>query len=74
MRFFGCNGNSGISRVCRGVAGRKTYKGFIWKYVDENVINKTQAIHYLLNNLDNDELLEASQLLYNKAVNKGKQI
>lgn len=74
MRSFGCNGNSGISRVCRGVAGRKTYKGFIWKYVDENVINKTQAVHYLLNNLDNDELLEVSQLLYNKAVNKGKQI
>lgn len=74
MRAFGCNGNSGISRVCRGVGGRKTYKGFIWRYVDENIISKSQAVQYLLSNLSDDELLEVSKLLYNKAVNKGKQI
>ena len=74
MRYFGCNGNSGISRVCRGVAGRKTYKGYIWKYVDDTILNKTQAVHYLINNLTKEELLEVSQLLYNVSVNKGRQV
>ena len=23
-----------IGRVCKGVCGRKTYKGYIWRYVD----------------------------------------
>ena len=58
MRTFGCNGNSGISRVCRGVAGRKTYKGFVWKYIDENVLNKKQVLDYLETSLSKDELLE----------------
>lgn len=73
-RYFGCNGNSGVSRVCRGVAGRKTYKGYIWKYVDDVILNKTQATSYLINNLSKEELLETSKLLYNVAVNKGRQI
>lgn len=63
MRSFGCNGNSGISRVCRGVAGRKTYKGFIWRYVDENVLNKKQALDYLETSLSKDELLEVINYL-----------
>jgi hypothetical protein len=69
MRSFGCKGNSGISRVCRGVAGRKTYKGFIWKYVDENVLNKKQALDYLETSLSKDELLEVInhlQKIYDK--------
>ena len=69
MRAFGCNGNSGISRVCRGVAGRKTYKGFVWRYVDENVLNKKQALDYLETSLSKDELLEVInhlQKIYDK--------
>ena len=67
IRSFGCNGNSGISRVCRGVAGRKTYKGFIWKYVDETILNKKQAVDYLESYLTKDELLEVINHL-NKVV------
>ena len=69
MRSFGCNGNSGISRVCRGVAGRKTYKGFVWKYVDESVLNKKQVLDYLETSLSKDELLEVInhlQKIYDK--------
>ena len=69
MRSFGCKGNSGISRVCRCVAGRKTYKGFVWKYVDENVLNKKQALDYLETSLSKDELLEVInhlQKIYDK--------
>lgn len=63
MRSFGCNGNSGISRVCRGVAGRKTYKGFVWKYVDESILNKKQVLDYLETSLSKDELLEVINYL-----------
>lgn len=74
MRSFGCNGNSGISRVCRRIAGRKTYKGFIWKYVDESILNKKQAIDYLISSLSKDELIEIIQLLQNVVNNIGKRI
>lgn len=69
MRSFGCNGNSGISRVCRGVAGRKTYKGFVWKYVDESILNKKQVLDYLETSLSKGELLEVInhlQKIYDK--------
>lgn len=69
MRSFGCNGNSGISRVCRGVVGRKTYKGFVWKYVDESILNKKQVLDYLETSLSKDELLEVInhlQKIYDK--------
>ena len=33
-RSFGCKTTVTIGRVCKGVCGRKTYKGYIWRYVD----------------------------------------
>jgi hypothetical protein len=33
-RSFGCKTTVTIGRVCKGVCGRKTYKGYVWRYVD----------------------------------------
>jgi hypothetical protein len=35
---FGCKTTANIRRVCKGVKGRNTYRGFIWRYVDQKVI------------------------------------
>ena len=70
MRSFGCKGNSGISRVCRGVAGRKTYKGYIWRYVDEFILNKKQVMDYLETSLNKNEIEEMISFLYKILRNK----
>ena len=35
---FGCKSTSSIRRVCKKEKGRHSYKGFIWRYVDQKVI------------------------------------
>lgn len=39
-----------IRRVCKGIPGRKTYKGYIWKYVDKKIIGDAQLKEQLINN------------------------
>lgn len=41
-QFFGATSTIYISRVCRRQFGRKSYKGFVWKYVDEDVLSDNQ--------------------------------
>lgn len=36
--YFGCKSTSSIRRVCKKEKGRYSYKGFIWRYVDQKVI------------------------------------
>lgn len=66
---FGTKTTSNISRVCKGKPGRKTYRGYIWKYVDTKVIgdtelknqmmsNKQMLIDTVLNSFSNEELEE----------------
>lgn len=35
-QHFGAKTTAYIRRVCNGERGRKTYKGYIWRYVDKN--------------------------------------
>lgn len=35
---FGCKSTSSIRRVCKKEKGRKSYKGFVWRYIDQKVI------------------------------------
>ena len=39
---FGCKTTASIRRVCKGAKGRNTYRGFVWKYVDQKVIGDNQ--------------------------------
>ena len=66
---FGTKTTSNIGRVCKGKPGRKTYRGYIWKYVDAKVIgdmelknqmlsNKQMLIDTVLNSFSNEELEE----------------
>lgn len=66
---FGTKTTSNIRRVCRGVPGRNTYRGYIWKYVDTKVIgdynlknqmlsNKQLLIDTVLNSFSDEELKE----------------
>ena len=45
---FGCTTTCCIRRVCKG--DRKSYKGFVWKYVDTKVIGDVQLKQQLENN------------------------
>ena len=49
-KSFGCKTTVTIGRVCKGVCGRKTYKGYIWRYVDQKVIGDSQLKTQILNN------------------------
>jgi hypothetical protein len=71
-KSFGVKTTSNISRVCKGVPGRKTYRGFVWKYVDSKVIgdsdlktqmlkNKAMLLDLIINTFSREEKLE----LYN---------
>ena len=64
---FGTKTTSNIGRVCKGKPGRKTYKGYIWKYVDSKVIgdvslkdqmltNKSMLVDVVLNTFSDVEL------------------
>lgn len=37
-QYLGCKSTSSIRRVCKKEKGRHSYKGFIWRYVDQKVI------------------------------------
>lgn len=49
-RSFGCKTTTTIRRVCKGVKGRKTYRGFIWKYVDQKIIGDSCLNQQVLKN------------------------
>ena len=37
-QYFGCKSTSSIRRVCKKEKGRRSYKGFVWRYVDQKVV------------------------------------
>ena len=47
---FGCKTTATIRRVCKGVKGRKTYRGFVWRYVDKKVIGDSELNNQILQN------------------------
>lgn len=47
---FGCKTTATIRRVCKGAKGRKTYKGFVWRYVDKKVIGDSELNDQMLQN------------------------
>lgn len=49
---FGCKTTASIRRVCKGVKGRNTYRGFIWKYIDQKVIGDNQLKEQVLEDKD----------------------
>lgn len=51
---FGCKTTVSIRRVCKGAKGRNTYRGFVWKYVDQKVIGDNQL---------RDQVLEDKEFL-----------
>lgn len=82
-RSFGCETTACISRVCSNQHGRKTYRGYIWKYVDSKIFgemrmteskitNKQQLIEYI-NNCTMDELFIINDIINNKINNHGKE-
>lgn len=70
---FGCKTTANIRRVCKGLPGRKTYKGYLWKYIDKKVIgdsylkeqmlkNKEELLQFIFNTFSKEEKIE----LFNK--------
>lgn len=70
---FGCKTTANIRRVCKHLPGRKTYKGYLWQYVDKKIIgdnylkeqiikNKEQLLQFIFNAFSKEEKFE----LYNK--------
>lgn len=68
-KFFGASTTTYIRRVCTGQFGRHTYKGFVWKYVDQKVIgdetlkqqvakDKNQLVHLIKATFSKEELQE----------------
>lgn len=56
-KSLGASTTSYIRRVCINQFGRKTYKGFIWKYVDDKVIgNKSQLVDVIKRTFSKQEL------------------
>lgn len=64
---FGCKTTANIRRVCKGLKGRNTYRGFIWRYVDKKVIgdsylklqlqeDKEALVHIILHTFSKEEL------------------
>lgn len=48
--YFGCKSTSQIRRVCKKEKGRYSYKGFVWRYVDQKVVGDVNLIKQNLNN------------------------
>lgn len=48
-KFYGTKTTANIRRVCKGLPNRKTYKGYIWKYVDSKVIGDSHLKEQMLN-------------------------
>lgn len=72
---FGCSTTCCIKRVCKGE--RRTYRGFVWRYVDKKVIgddclrnqmlkNKQEMINIILETFSEKELLELANKLHIK--------
>ena len=53
-KHFGASTTTYIRRVCQGSFGRKTYKGYVWKYVDD----KQQLINIIKRTFSKEELQE----------------
>lgn len=53
-RFLGASTTTYIRRACTGQFGRKTYKGSVWKYVDDN----QQLINVIKRTFSKEELQE----------------
>lgn len=53
-KSFGASTTTYIRRVCTGQFGRKTYKGYVWKYVDD----KQQLIKIIKRTFSKEELQE----------------
>lgn len=47
---FGCKSTSSIRRVCKKEKGRKSYKGFVWRYIDQKVIGDNSLKEQSFNN------------------------
>lgn len=52
--YFGCKSTSSIRRVCKKEKGRHSYKGFVWRYVDQKIIGDNSLIEQ---NLGDKEFL-----------------
>ena len=70
-RSFGCKTTANIRRVCKQVPGRKTYRGFIWRYAEQRIVggkfyenqiseNKDELIDFLLSTFSKDDLVYIS--------------
>lgn len=66
-KYYGTKTTACIRRVCKGSPGRNTYKGYLWKYVDNKVIGdialkdqlldtKQKIIEAVINNLSIEEV------------------
>lgn len=74
-QYLKCSSTCCIRRVCKGQ--RKSYKGFVWKYVDSKIIgdstlkqqmlnDKNMILDLLFNTFSKDELLFISKELQNR--------
>lgn len=76
-KSFGAKTTACIRRVCKNEPGRLTYRGFVWRYVDQKVIgdcalkeqllnNKAMLIDIIINTLSHAEQIELIKTLKNK--------
>lgn len=61
---FGCKTTATIRRVCKGAKGRKTYRGFVWRYVDKKVIGDSKLNDQILHN--KESLMELIRNTFSK--------
>lgn len=54
---FGCKTTANIRRVCKQLPGRKTYKGYIWRYMDKER-SKESLIKTIVSTFTKDEIYE----------------
>lgn len=47
-QHFGCKSTSSIRRVCKKEKGRYSYKGFIWRYVDQKTVGDNSLKEQML--------------------------
>lgn len=50
--YFGCKSTSAIRRVCKKEKGRRSYKGFIWRYAEQKIVGDNSLKEQNLNNKD----------------------
>lgn len=76
-KSFGAKTTSCIRRVCKKEPGRNTYKGFIWRYVDQKIMgdsslkeqmlnNKNILLDLVINTLTEREQIELIRIMQNK--------